>query len=402
MSILAQCGYGRANKIDQGLDDGVIQGVIMSPRDEGKDRLETTIRQWGNNYPDAFVLFDPQFYATTLNAPRDGHLSEYDYYGNNNGLGRTHFSGSLIRGYVKECLDYQSETFGNDVAYIVSPSILFDDFRDNWSQVALNMAVESVDYHANLEDPKPLLVSIVVSETAFRSLDAVEEFLDTLTEMEVDGFYVIIRCNATSLQNAIEAASFSKLMYFLYVLADVNEYTVIVGYSNWYSFLLESVGVDYTACGWYQNLRQFSLARFLPSTGGSRPRKRYSSSPLFSSLLITPELQDAYLANLLSDVLSGVQYDHVLTSNPTAGEPSWSDEISCLAHWASLHSLSNQIALQASTHDRVQEALQLINMARTLYSRLESNGISYNLLTGHNHLNEWRDSIQEFKSIAGI
>lgn len=402
MSVLAQCGYGRANKIDQGLDDGVIQGVIMSPRDEGRDRLETTIRQWRNDYPEAFVLFDPQFYAATLNVPRDGHLSEYDYYGNNNGLSRTHFSGSLIHSYVKECLDYQSETFGNDVTYIVSPTILFDDFRDNWSQVALNMAVESVDYHADLEDPKPLLVSIVVSETAFQSQRAVEEFLDALTELGVKGFYIIVRRNANSLQNSMEAASFSRLMYFCYVLAEINEYSVIVGYSDWHSFLLESIGVEHNACGWYNNLRQFSLARFQPSTGGRRSRKRYSSSPLLSSLLITPELQDVYLAVLLDDVLSGSQYDHVLASNPTTGEPSWNDEISCLNHWSSLHSLSNHIASQASTHDRVQEALQLINSARTLYSRLESNGISFDPLTGPNHLDEWRDSIQEFKSIAGI
>ena len=40
MSVLAQCGFGRATKIEQGLADGVIQGVIMSPRDERRERLE--------------------------------------------------------------------------------------------------------------------------------------------------------------------------------------------------------------------------------------------------------------------------------------------------------------------------------------------------------------------------
>lgn len=40
MSILAQCGYGRGEKIEKGLNEGLIQGVIMSPRDERRGRLE--------------------------------------------------------------------------------------------------------------------------------------------------------------------------------------------------------------------------------------------------------------------------------------------------------------------------------------------------------------------------
>lgn len=402
MSVLAQSGYGRANKIEEGLRAGVIQGVIMSPRDEGRERLESAIRQWGEEYPDSIVLFDPQFYAATLNAPRDGYLSEYEYYGNNNGLGRMHFSGSRIRAYVQDCLHYQYETFGDDLNYLVSPSILFDGFRDYWSQVVLNMAAESAEYHMNLENPRPLLVSIVVSETAFQSLEAMEEFLDAITELDVEGFYIIIRRSANLLQNAMEPASFGRLMYFCYVLADINEYTVILGYSDWHSFLLESVGVVYTACGWYQNLRQFSLARFQPSTGGRRPRKRYSSAPLLSSPLITPELQDVYLTHLLPDILSGSQYDHILASAPAAQEPNWTDEIACLVHWFSLHSLSRRISAQANMQGRIQEALQMLQEARTLYRRLEHHGISFDPLTGPDHIDEWRNAVQEFSGIAGI
>ena len=91
MSLLAQCGYGRGTKVEQGLDDGVVHGVIMSPRDERRDRLEQAIQDWGSRYPNARVMFDPQFYAANLNNPRDGHLCEFDYYNNNSGLGRQHF-----------------------------------------------------------------------------------------------------------------------------------------------------------------------------------------------------------------------------------------------------------------------------------------------------------------------
>lgn len=402
MSILAQCGYGRGGKIEQGLNDGVIHGVIMSPRDERKNRLEPAIHDWGGSHPNALVMFDPQFYAASLNNPRDGHLSEFDYYNNNSGLGRTHFSGTRIQGYVRECLDYQHQTFGSNAAYLISPTTLFDSFRDSWSQIALNMAVESADYHLSLNSPQPLLISLVISETAFQTMDAVEEFLDALTEIDTQGFYIIIRRNSASLQNAMESAPFGRFMYFCHVLTTINEYNVIVGYSDWHSFLLKVAGVTHTATGWYQNLRQFSLARFQPSPGGRRPRKRYSSAPLLSCPLINPELQDIYLANHLALVLSGSNYDAILQNDPAAGEVNWTDEISCIAHWSSLNALSQRLSALSTQSARIREAERLMHNALTLYTQLGSQNVYFDPTTGSDHIREWQDSLQEFRALAGL
>ncbi len=402
MSVLAQCGYGRGNKIEQGFDDGVIKGAIFSPRDERRERLEQAVREWGNNYPNALIMFDPQFYAAKLNNPRDGHLTEYDYYNNNQGLGRTHFSGTRIQKYVKECLDYQHNTFTNNITYMISPTILFDSFRDSWSQIALNLAAESAEYHSKLDSPRPLLVSLVISETAFQTMDAVDEFLDALTEINIQGFYIIIRRNSASIQNAMESMSFGRFMYFCHVLTTINEYDVVVGYSDWHSFLLETAGVTYTATGWHQNLRQFSLARFQPATGGRRPRKRYSSIPLLSCPMINPELEDIFLANLLHYVLSGSDKDHILQNGPTAGQDNWSDEISCLTHWYSLNKLSQRLSSLNSQLERIRESEGLIQSALTLYGQLNNYNISFDPATGPAHILEWRDSLREFCSITGL
>lgn len=402
MSILAQCGYGRGEKIEKGLNEGVIQGVIMSPRDERRDRLEQAVNDWGNSYQNAVVMFDPQFYAANLNNPRDGHLSEFDYYANNSDLGRTHFTGKRIRGYVKDCLDYQHHTLGGGLSYLMSPTILFDGFRDSWSQIALNMAVESSEYHSTLDNPKPLLISIVVSETAFQDKDAVEEFLDALTKIEAIGFYILVRRNTATVQNAMESASFGRLMYFCHVLATINEYEVIVGYSDFHSFLLDVAGATHTSAGWFQNLRQFSLARFQPSSGGGRPRKRYSSAPLLSCPLITPELQDIYLADNLPLVLSGSSHDAILQNGPSAGAVNWSDEISCLAHWSSLSSLSQQIGTRSTPAGRIQDAERIMQKALTLYAQLGSRNILFDPATGPNHIREWQNSLQDFRALTGI
>jgi len=402
MSVLAQCGYGRGRKIEQGFHDDVMHGVILSPRDERRDRLEEAVHQWCPSHPQALVMFDPQFYAANLNNPRDGHLSEYDYYNNNSGLGRTHFSGTRIQRYVKECLDYQHQTFGRNVAYLISPTVLFDAFRDSWSQIALNMAVESADYHRDLSSPQPLLISLVISETAFQTMDAVEEFLDALTEIDTQGFYIIIRRNSSSVNNAMESGPFGRFMYFCHVLTTINEYNVIVGYSDWHSFLLQAAGVTHTATGWYQNLRQFSLARFQPSRGGRRPRKRYSSAPLLSCPLVTPELQDIYLADLLPSVLSRSTYDAIIRNGPAAGEAGWTDETACLAHWHSLNSLSEHLSARPTQKARIEEAEHLMHNALTLYNQLSSQNVSFDPSTGPDHIYEWQDSLQEFRALSGL
>lgn len=402
MAVLGQCGYGRSDKIEQAFNQGLIEGVILSPRDERRSRLEQAVAAWSQDFPQFSLFFDPQFYVATLNTPRDGHLSEYEYYNNNSGLTRTQFSGTRIRRYVKECLDYQHGTFGNRIESIISPSILFDGFRDYWSQVAINMAVEAADYHSSLDNPQPLLITIVFSETALQSMDSLEEFLDALTDIDAEGFYIIVRRNSASLQNAMESTAFGKLLYFCYVLSVINEYRVIVGYSDWHSFLLEVAGVTHTACGWYQNLRHFSLARFQPAAGGRRPRKRYSAINLFSSPLITPELQDIHLAGLLPIVLSGSPFDMILSSGPTAGEANWSDDISCLAHWYSLSRISHRLSSLSDVQGKLQEAGQMLRNASTLYSRLQRRGVSFDPTTGPDHISEWLNALQEFRGIARL
>jgi hypothetical protein len=402
MAILAQSGYGRGNKIDEAYQDDIIEGVIMSPRDERPDRLEASIEKWGEDFPDLKIFFDPQFYAATLNAPRDGHLVDYEYYSNNNALGRTHFSGSSIRDYVQQCIDYQDDTFGEYLTKIISPSILFDSFQDYWSQVAINLSVESKDYHSSIDNAPPLLITLAVSETAFQNKESVDEFLDAITELDVDGFYIIIRRNSLQLQHAIEPHQFARLLYFCHVLADLNDYELIVGYSDWHSFLLESVGVKYTACGWFQNLRQFSMARFQPSGGGRRPLKRYSSAPLLSCPLLQPELKGIQLTGIIDLVLSGSPYDHIIENDPAQGEQQWTDAISCFAHWFSLDSLSKRITAFSDTKSRVDEAFNILAWAQGLYRNLTRNGVQFQAITGPDHIAEWSAALEEFVEIAEI
>lgn len=398
--LLAQAGYGRGNKIDTALDDNLVGGAILSPKDERRDRLEQYVTELRGNYPDASIMVDPQFYVTTVSVPRDGRLPEYEYYAHHAPLSRTQFSPKQIARYVKACLDYQDGLPG--LSYILSPSVLFDDFRDSWSQIALNMAEASIDHRDGLTDAPPLLVTIVTSEVALRSATGMGEFLDALSGLNADGFYLLVNRSSPSYQAAMDTRAMENLMYFVHVLADLNEYRVIVGYSDWLGFLLHAVGAWATATGWHQSLRQFSMTRFEPAGGGRRPRKRYSSTPLLSNPLVVPELDDISRAGLLGSVLSGNGYDTILQRGPASGEASWTDEIGCLAHWAAVGRAIERIEAQRRPAAKLNAAVQLIDAARILYDRLLSRGVNMEPRTGPDHLTSWRDSVLNFRHSAGV
>ena len=406
MSIFAQSGFGRGGKIERGYEEGCISGVILSPRDERRERLESDVAKWATELAELKILFDPQFYVTTLNTPKDGHLEEYAYYSNNMHLGRASFSGSNVRDYVSNSIDYQHEGLGGQLAGIIGPSVLFDDFRDNWSQISLTMAVESTDYVKNKSIPAPVYPSIVVSDVAFRSVNLIEEFLDSLTEIQADGFYLVVKNNSQSRPFFYENNILANIMYFIYVLSVINEYEVIVGYCDWFGVLYEAVGANLIGSGWYQNLKLFSLDRFLPSRGGRRPRKRYSSLPMVSSPLFSPELQDIYYAGFLDEVLTGSIHDHIVVNHggtgPASTEEEWTDEIACLAHWHSLSKFSLQLEDEIDTSKKVEITRKILATSLGLYQAIISSGVSIDNSTGPNHIESFLSAISEFKNISGV
>lgn len=401
MPLLAQCGFGRSDKIEEGLQANTITGVILSPRDERRERLEGFCADLHRDSPDFKLLFDPQFYAAPLANPRDGNLSDYPYYMNNTGLSRNQFRPRQIQAYVKACVDYQLQALPG-LTYIISPTVAFDDFRDSWSQIALGMAEATVDDWSARNDPRPLLVSIVVAESALRDAHRMNEFLDTLSTIETSGFYFIVQRNSNALDPAMDEISLANMLFFVYVLGALNGYEIIVGYSDWIGGLCQAAGATLSASGWHSGLKQFSLARFLPQSGGRRPRKRYSSLPLLSVPLISPELEDIHRVGLLPDILTGGPHDHLLSGGPSRGETAWTDAISCLAHWESLSRFYASIERCPTVPSRLDSAVDSIRAAEARFVQLQTMGVQFETATGPQHLQVWRNAIMSFRREAAI
>ena len=80
MTLLAQHGWGKSDKITTALSNGSISGLILSPRDETPENAAAVLASIAGHHPDAARLFDPLFHAGQIIPANDGKLPDYDYY----------------------------------------------------------------------------------------------------------------------------------------------------------------------------------------------------------------------------------------------------------------------------------------------------------------------------------
>ena len=139
MSLLAQNGYGKANKIDRAFQLNDISGVILSPKAESMDKLIAYSTDLHEKYPEAKIYFDPQFYICGMQGDiTAGKLIEYPYY--SAALTRANLSvPSNLHTYAEGVLTTQQQLCLSDY---FSPSIIFDDFDGRESQTVISLAYE--------------------------------------------------------------------------------------------------------------------------------------------------------------------------------------------------------------------------------------------------------------------
>ena len=397
MTLLAQHGWGKSDKIDRGVQATSLSGAILSPRDENPTSLEAYAHQLLENHPELTVFVDPQFYASTIMDPRAGRLSEYDYFRPELTY-RSFVNPTRIGEMVREVIDYQLNL---RTSHICAPVVAFDSFNDRWNSIAFSMAAESVSYFGAVADHRPLLVSFVINENAFRSNPEFEEFLDIVTDLECDGFYLVIRRTEREYSQGMEQDLLSSILYMTYTLARLNEFEVIYGYCDFLGIPLHAAGATGTACGWTQGLRRFTFGRFEQSSGGRPARHRMSSLPLLNTIFINPELDNIERLDLLEQVLTDTRYDPELNNRPPSAVH-WPPDISALHHWQTLADGIAHVTDSNEPADRFDALGAMIRQSTSLYAQLERAGQRLDGASGPRHLANWQGAIEEFRRRTNI
>lgn len=387
MGLLAQHAYGKSTKISDGLENGFLNGVVLSPKAEKPDKLKDFINEL--NFHNVTVFFDPQFYMGAFEGSVSlGKLELYEFWRDDEITKKYLSVPHNIRDIVLRYMNYQTDV---GLKNIVSPNVFFESFDSRMSQISLSLINESVSVNTD----KDLYVSLCINESAFSNFKEEGEFLDIISLFDVKGFYVIIERNINDNPNIIESQKMANIMYFLYNLAEINGFDVILGYSDYVGLPIYASGIKHIATGWFENTRKFDRKNFCQKEAMRRPNKRYYSNKLLNAILLIPELQMVQERDLLGAVLSHTKYDHFMY-NDIAGSL-WTDNYSCLSRWEAEIQIIKEMDAAGSTIDKVNLMKKKICAAKTIYSTLPED--YFDIKSKSTHLDMWLGGLNEFEHI---
>ena len=281
MKLFAQYGAQAGEKVTEGLSQGLLDGVVFSPRDVGIGALRSKLAEMVENWPSAERLFDPQYYAVFLADNQEARLGnladDYSVYLQQRRRGQLEREAN-VRKDVRATLEFQQPL---GVTALIAPGILIPRSLNSVETViAKNFIRVAAEEHAELNDPRKVFATLAVSREALVDKQELIEFVNEITALETppQGFYLLVAARNTDARSDIYHADVIAGWMFLNHVLKLNGFEVINGYSDILTPFLGAAGGAAGCLGWWSNLRAFSLDRFSPSVGGGRlPIQRYLS-----------------------------------------------------------------------------------------------------------------------------
>lgn len=383
--LFAQDGHQTSEKIKRGLEENLIDGAIFCPRTHSSENLIQNIKACSKEFSHKNFFLDPNFYVGPLSPGKTGKLDSYPFF--HTPLRKTNFTSKNIQKYVKDTIDYQIKL---GLTNLISPGVIIPSFNSDWSQIALQLFAESIDYVKSKKTKSKLFLCLPIRESALREDEQLSEYLDGLTTLEADGFYIFVERATKEFLQWSDPSTLAGLLYLVRALSN-NDYQIIIGYIDIVGLILRAVGADAIANGWWKNLKQFTRDRFEQS-GERPPRPIYTSGHLLGSIFIETELQPITEVGLAEEILSKTAFDSKLTKNPAS--QSWSNKDSILHHWAVLKNLETKIEEADNSIDLIK---QWIDQAQALYVKIKSHGINLEAKSEPSHLKVWKEAITLFE-----
>jgi hypothetical protein len=401
MKLYSQNGFGEGTKVIEGLQNGYIDGAIISPKDIAPSQLEKRAAQYKDAKKDAELFFDPQYYASIGlegDGNRLGHLlEEYNEYftlRRRSALERE----SAVKSALEAALKYQMSMPFLDA--VIAPNILISKSLDSVEAlISKNFIRLAPEVYHDLGGKKPLLVTLAVSREALDKDDFLE-FANEITALDNPpaGFYILLGARNTEDRSEIFNSKILAYWMFLnYSLAVVNGFKVINGFSDLASPILAAAGASGGATGWWSNLRTFSLSRFEAAMSGGRlPTPRYLSAKLLNRITFSEFDQ---VRRSVPAVVNGLPSDQEYPAGERGSEPYRNKEV--LQTWDTLKDICAKLS-SVETKESLTKLLQAVHGAEESYDKIKSIGIQLEPKSGSEHLDAIGESIKRFSTLAEL
>jgi hypothetical protein len=256
-----QHGYGKSTKIWDCIRDGVVSGVILSPGHEDVTTLVDTAR--GVSAQGKKVLVDPQSYIYSTNP--QGQLRYHEAQGIRFSKMHWALTASDLASIVEDvrAVNERSEIPGPWIA----PAPFHRSLVDYWVPLSVQLARTAEQVWA-----EGAIATLAIDEAALSDWDRVADWLDAITTLDVQGFYLIVsRRTPTYPPLPWETVALTNLLRLIYTLTALNEYEVYWGYADVDGLLGIAAGATAVAAGWTYGLRQFGVERYSEQRAGGAP-----------------------------------------------------------------------------------------------------------------------------------
>jgi len=254
--IYHQLGHNAVWNIDSLINDGIGNGMIISPRSMTLSKvmdLDESLR--------SLTIFDPQ-----ISNPHEVNekMRSYDFYPSlvmPGGFNTDRF-GEYTSNIAEKCVDFQlSSKFSN----VVIPTRYFNelpnitDFIKYQQEHYINPFLKAIKKTGN---NKEIILQLILNGNMVKSEEFRTELLNWITGIEeISGVYLI-----TELKPRRKQIDDIKYLYSLLKFTNAlynNELKTILGYLNSESILISISNPSILTIGSFENLRIFDHARLL-------------------------------------------------------------------------------------------------------------------------------------------
>lgn len=400
MQLLAQHGYGNGDKIDRGLEERLLDGVVFGAKDISPDKLASTLERLEEEYPDSVRLLDPQFYASLIAAQPGARLGSLVGEGSHPYFeARRRRDLERNKQVVEDIIEVLNYQIALPVSALIAPNIVirrsFDSIEGTIAKTFLRCAADEVE----INDGRPVYATLAVSATALNDRIELQNFLQEITELENPpyGFYLLLEKPDSAITSPLtEPDVLSRWMLMTHTLK-LNGFHVINGYTDALSPYLATAGSDAAATGWYNTQKCFSLRKFEPvSDFARRPVQRYMSAALLKSIRYT-ELND--LRDLFPEVLNGLpQDDHY---DPDEGSAPDSLTSEALQNWEGINAM-NMHAVEGDVYASLENCRAALDESEEIYGRIQEYGLTMRDRSSAAHINAIREELDSFEELAEL
>jgi hypothetical protein len=365
MELYLQFGFGMMDHSLHLLTSWGGGTVILSPRDLEPVQVQSFAARV-SKVKKGQVLFDPQFYLPHADHAR---LTRHSYWPKQYDTG-IFWSGPGLKDLLTKLVKLNRTI---DCQRFILPGLLADTISDDW----LNQQKAVLDMAAKVASGLPRIVTLALGADAVRNQDQIHELLDTATEWEVDGFYVV--CEHPNGKYLVDDPSWITNVLDLLAGLRLRGKEVILGYCT-HQFLIATLSkASAIASGTWMNLRSFPPEKFSAAYNEDIKQKAvWYYCPQALSEYKIPSLDLAYSQGLLAAMAPppnlGSNYAMRLfggTQPTTVGL----DEPNAFRHY--LQSLHSQVGMLTSPSfdEAVAAEEQRLNTARQLLNQLQRAGV---------------------------